>query len=264
MTTTPTTAVTTTGTTLAPPPTATTAAPEAAAPASSRDWTRGNARAAGIAYLVTFAASIPAIPLLGPVLNDASFIVDGTATTQVAVGCLLDAVNAAACIATAVAVFPVVRRHNESLALGFVTSRVMEAAIIMVGVVSLLGIVTLRQDVAGTPGSDPAALQATGQALVAVRDWTFNFGPNVSASVNALLFATLLRRSGLVPRIIPTIGLVGAPLMLGASVLTVLGVAELGSAWFIGVVPIATWELSVGIYMTVKGFRPSAVAALAR
>jgi hypothetical protein len=244
--------------------TTTTAPAAAAAPTTkARDWTRGHARAAGIAYLVTFAASIPAIPLLGPVLNDPTFILTGSATTQVAVGGLLDAVNAVACIATAVAVFPVMRRQNESLALGFVTSRVMEAAIIMIGVVSLLGVVTLRQDVAGTPGADPAALQATGQALVAVRDWTFNFGPNVCASINAMLFGTLLHRSRLVPRIIPTLGLVGAPLMLGASILAVLGVAELGSPWFIGVLPIAAWELSVGVYMTVKGFRPSPLTATA-
>lgn len=228
---------------------------------TAKDWTRGYARAAGIAYLVTFAASIPALPLIAPVLNDPSYILSGSADTQVAVGSLLDTVNAIACIATAVAVYPVVRRQNESLALGFVTSRVMEAAVIMIGVVSLLAVVTMHQDVAGTPGSDPAALQTTGQALVAARDWTFNFGPNVCASINALLFGTLLYKSRLVPRIIPALGLVGAPLLLAASVLTVLGIAEIGSPWFLGVIPIAAWELSVGVYMAVRGFRPSPLTA---
>jgi hypothetical protein len=229
----------------------------------TRDWTRGYALAAGIAYLVTFAASIPAVPLLGPILNDSGYILTGGADTQIAVACLLDTVNAIACIATAVAVFPVVRRQNESLALGFVTSRVMEAAVIMIGIVSLLAVVTLHREVAGTAGADPASLQTTAQALVAVRDWTFNFGPNVCAAINALLFGTLLYRSRLVPRIIPALGLIGAPLMLAASVLVVLGVAELGSAWFVGVVPIATWELSVGCYMAFKGFRPSPLTTTA-
>ena len=227
------------------------------------DWTRGYARAGGIAYLITFAASIPAVPLLGPLLNNPSYILTGNADTQIAFGALLDVVNAIACIASAVAVFPVVRRQNESLALGFVTSRVMEAAVIMIGVVSLMAAVTLHQHVAGTPGADPAALQTTGHALVAVRDWTFNFGPNVCAGINALLFGTLLYQSRLVPRIIPTLGLIGAPFVLAASVLTVFGVAQVGSAWFVGVIPVAIWEFSVGIWMTFKGFRPSPLTAVA-
>jgi hypothetical protein len=178
-------------------------------------------------------------------------------------GCLLDVVNALACIGTAVAVFPVVRRQNESLALGFVTSRMLEAAVIMTGVVSLLAIVTLRQDAAAAEGADTASLVAAGKALVAVRDWTFLFGPSMCAALNALLFGTLLRRSGLVPRWIPTLGLIGAPFLLAAVVTTALGITEQGSAWFVGAVPVAVWEFSVGIYMAVKGFRPSPVTARA-
>jgi hypothetical protein len=138
-----------------------------------------------------------------------------------------------------------------------------EAAVIMIGVVSLLGIVTLRQDLAGAAGSDQASLVTTGQALVAVRDWTFQFGPNFSAAINALLFGTLLYRSRLVPRLIPTVGLIGAPLLLAATVATVLGLTEQGSAWFFGALPVAAWELSVGVYMLVKGFRPTPITATA-
>lgn len=241
----------------------TSTAPASQAATKPRDWTRGYALAAGIAYLVTFAASIPALPMLAPLLDDpAGYALTGGADTQVAVGALLDTINAIACIATAVAVFPVVKRQNESLALGFVASRLMEAAIIMVGVISLMSVITLHQDVAGAAGTD-AAIGTTGQALVAVRDWTFLFGPDVCAGMNALLFGTLLFRSRLVPRWIPTLGLIGGPLLLAASALTVLGVVEAGSIWFIGVLPLATWEYSVGVYMAVKGFRPSPLTAVA-
>jgi Domain of unknown function (DUF4386) len=227
------------------------------------DWTRNNARAAGILYLITFAASIPAaFYFLTPVLNDANYIVSSGADTRVIIGCLLDVVNALAAIGTAVAVYPVMRRHNESLAVGFVTTRMFEAAVIMIGVVSLLAIVTLRRDVAGTAGADQASLVTTGQALVAVRDYTFQFGPNISAALNALLFATLLYRSRLVPRIIPTLGLIAAPLLLVASVAVVFGLTEQGSVWFApGGALIFVWELSVGIYMTFKGFKPSPITA---
>lgn len=243
-----------------------TTAPDVAAAAVDRpakDWTRGYARAGGIAYLVTFAASIPALWFLAPLLNDPNYILTGNADTQVSIGALLDVVNAIACIASAVAVFPVMRRQNESLALGFVTSRLMEAAIIMIGVVGLMSVLTMRQDLAGTAAADPAALQTTQHALVAIRDWTFVFGPNLCVVSNALLFGTLLYKSRLVPRIIPTLGLIGAPLLLGATILTVLGVAEIGSVWFLGVIPIAAWELSVGLWMAFKGFRPSPLTAVA-
>ena len=178
-------------------------------------------------------------------------------------GCFLDFVNALAGIGTAVAVFPVVKRVNESLALGFVMSRMVEAAVIMTGVVALLAVVDLRQDFAGS-AADASALTTTGQALVDVRDWTFLFGPGFMACINAVLFGTLMYRSGLVPRLIPTIGLIGAPLLFAANMLTLFGHNTQTSGWsMLATLPIATWELSVGFYMTFKGFRPAAVAALA-
>ena len=229
------------------------------ATAGSTDPTRSHVRAAGIFYLVTFAASIPALLLIGPVLND-GYITGAGQDTRVLWGCLLDFVNAFACIGCAVALYPVLKRHNESLALGYVTSRMLEAAVIMIGVVSLLAVVTLRQDLAGAPGTDPAALATTGQALVAIRDWTFLFGPGFMAAFNALLLGTLLYRSRLVPRVIPAMGLVGAPLLLTASVLTVLGHNTQLSGWSaVATLPVAAWELSLGVYMMVKGFKTTAV-----
>ncbi|HET6985239.1 MAG TPA: DUF4386 domain-containing protein [Kribbella sp.] len=223
------------------------------------DPTRNHVRAAGIFYLVTFAASIPALILIQPVLND-GYITGAGQDTRVLWGCLLDFVNVLAAIGCAVALFPVLKRHNESLALGYVTSRMLEAAVIMIGVVSLLAVVTLRQDLAGTPGADPAALATTGQALVAVRDWTFLFGPGFMAAINALLLGTLLYRSRLVPRFIPAMGLIGAPLLFTANVLTVLGHnSQLSGLSAIATLPVAAWELSIGVYMIVKGFRTTAV-----
>ncbi|GGM85478.1 hypothetical protein GCM10009721_07770 [Terrabacter tumescens] len=224
--------------------------------------TRANSRAAGILYLLTFASSIPALALLGPVLNDAGYVTGTGQDTRVLWGCLLDTVNALTAIGTAVAVYPVVRRQNGSLALGFVTSRLVEAAVVMIGVVSLLAVVTMRQQLAGS-GADAASATVAANALVSVRDWTFLFGPGLMPVFNALLFATLLHRSRLVPRIIPKIGLIGAPLLFAAFVANLFGgFAQVSTASLLLTLPIAAWELSVGIWMTVKGFRPQAVAAL--
>ncbi len=221
---------------------------------------RKTALVAGIFYLITFIASIPAVFLfLGPVLDNPDYIVGAGADTRVLWGCVLDVVNALAAIGTAVVLFPVVKRQNEALALGFVTSRMLEAAIIMVGVVSLMAVVSLRQDLAGT---DPASLATVGRSLVAVRDATFLLGPGLMAGVNALLLGTLMYRSRLVPRVIPAMGLIGAPLLIAATIATVFGVFEQVSAWSaLATLPVAAWELSVGTWMVVKGFNPSPITA---
>ncbi|MEO6411658.1 MAG: DUF4386 domain-containing protein [Pedococcus sp.] len=237
---------------------ATMTTPAATARRAPADWTRNNARAAGILYILTFASSIPAaFYFLSPILDDARYVVGPGQDTRVIIGCLLDVVNALTCVGTAVAVYPVVKRQNQSMALGFVMSRMFEAAVVMMGVVSLLAVVALRKNAGG---ADPDSLLATSQGLVALRDYTFQFGPNMCAAINGLLFGTLLYKSRLVPRILPIMGLTAAPLLMGATIATVLGLTHQGSAWFApGGALIFVWELSVGIYMTVKGFKPSAI-----
>jgi Domain of unknown function (DUF4386) len=227
--------------------------------AATRPYRR-NSLVAGVLYVLTFAASIPAVLLLSPVLNDPAYIVGAGSDTRVLAGCLLDVITALAGIGTAVALFPVVKRQNEGVALGFVTSRMLEGAVIMIGVVSLLAVVTLRQTVGGTAGIESPALVAVGQGLVAVRNWTFLLGPGLMAGVNALLLGSLLYRSRLVPRIIPTLGLIGAPLLLVATLLTFFGyTSQLSLVSGIATAPIFVWELSVGFWMAIKGFTPSAI-----
>ena len=138
---------------------------------------RKTALVAGGFYLITIIASIPALALYGPVLNNPDYIVSSGADTRVLWGGFLEVITALACIGTAVALFPVVKRQNEGVALGFVAARVLEAGVIVVGIVSLLSVVTLRQNLAGAAGTDAASLVTTGKSLVAIHDWTFLLGP---------------------------------------------------------------------------------------
>lgn len=227
------------------------------------DSVRRTALIAGGLYLITFIAGIPpALFLYSDVLNNPAYIVSSATDTAVVWGGLLELINAVACIGTAVVLFPVVKRQNEAAALGFVTSRMLEAAIIVIGVMSILSIVTLRQDLAGAAGTDAAALVTTGHALVAIYDWALLLGPGVMPAFNALLLGYLLYRSGLVPRVIPLMGLIGAPLLLTSAITTMFGVNEQVSVLSgIAVIPIFFWELSLGIYMVVKGFRPSPITS---
>ena len=222
------------------------------------DSLRKTALVGGGLYLITFISSIPALFFLAPVLDNPDYIIGAGNDTRVLFGCFLDLINAFACIGTAVALYPVVKRQNGSAALGFVTSRVMEAAIIVIGVVSLLSIVTLRQDLAGTAGADAASLVTTGQSLVATRNWTFLLGPDLMAGINALLLGSLMYRSRLVPRVIPLLGLIGGPLLIVASTAIFFGASSMA---LIVVVPVAVWEFSLGVYLVAKGFKPCAITA---
>jgi hypothetical protein len=225
------------------------------------DPMRKTALAAGLFYLGTFVFSIPALGLYDGVVNDPDFVLGAGSDQGVLWGGLLEVLTALTGIGTAVALYPVIKRYGAGRALGFVAARVLEASMIFAGVLAVLSVFTLRQDLAGAAGTDTGALTTAAHTLVAVKDWTFLLGPGLMPVVNALCLATIMYRSRLVPRIIPTVGLVGAPLLLASSTATLFGAwDQVSSAALLMALPIAAWELSLGVYMTVKGFTPPAVA----
>ena len=235
----------------------------------SMTTTRKLALAAGVLYLVTFAASIPTLALKGPLVDHADFVLGHGNDTGVIWGGLLDFVCALAGIGTAVALYPVTRRFSRTSAIGFVTTRTLEAAILVVGAISLLSVVTLRNDFAG---GSTSSLLTTSRSLLAMHDWSFLFGPGFMPACNALFLATVMYRFRLVPRFIPLMGLVGVPLLLASSLATFFGGhGQVSSSAFVFALPIAAWEFSLGAYLTFKGFQrpvdgtdaPVASAALA-
>jgi hypothetical protein len=218
---------------------------------------RRTALVAGLLYLATFVAGIPPSFLYGPVLSDPSAVLSAGNDGQILWGVFLDLCTGMAGIGTAVALFSVVKRQHEGAAIGFVTTRVMEGALIFIAGLSMLTLVSLRQSAVGA--SDPAPLTAIGQTLVDVRNGAHLLGPGLMPAFNACLLGYVMYRSGLVPRWMPMLGLIGAPLLFSSSLGTLFGVNDPMSAWTgIATVPIFIWELSIGLYMTFKGFRPRA------
>ena len=236
---------------------------EAAAPRRRMDPTRKVALAGGVAYLITFAASLPQLKLFADVIDDPTGYISGPrSNTALLWGSWLEVITAIACVGTAVALYPVTRRVSRTAAIGFVTSRVVEATLILVGVMSLLSVVTLQDHFTGATGAQAEALGVTGEALVAMRQWTFLLGPGLIAGINALFLGTALYRGRLVPRIIPTIGLVGAPIILLSATATIFGGwAQTSSVGALCALPIAVWEFSLGVWLVVKGFTSTPAVA---
>ena len=211
---------------------------------------------AGALYLLTF-VSIPSAALYGPV-KESGYMTGPGPDTGAFIGGILELIVGLACIGTAVALYPVVKRQNEGIAMGFVGTRVLEAATIFIGVASLWTVVTLRQE--GTGGD--ALL--TGEALVAFYDRAFLVGQSFIPAVNALLLGSLMYQSRLVPRVLPVLGFIGAAALVSYHAAALFGLTEdvAPVVPLIAVLPIATWEFGLGVYLVVKGFRPSAVAEL--
>lgn len=219
---------------------------------------RKTALVAGVLYIVTFIGSIPALPLYHDILKDRDYLLTGGSDTGVLWGALLEIICAFAGIGTAVVLYRVVKRHDPARALGFVAARTFEATMICVGVLSVLAIVTLHHDATGASGATATSLVSTAQSLVAVHDWSFLVGPGLIPAVNALCLAAVLYRTRLVPRIIPMLGLIGAPLLIAAFLGTLFGAwDQVSPVSAVATIPIALWEFSLGIWLIVKGFTPS-------
>jgi hypothetical protein len=221
------------------------------------DPMRKTALTAGVFYLVTF-VSIPTLALYHGALTDHQFVLRAGSNSGLLWGAFLELIVALAGIGTAVTLFPVVKRQNEAAALGFVTTRLIEGAMIFVGAISILSIVGLRHDMAGATGANAASLVTTATVLAGIYKWTMLLGQTLMPALNALLLGSLLYRSRLVPRILPTLGLVGAPILITSVIVGLFRIDHpITVLAGIGTLPIAAWEFSLGVWLVVKGFNSS-------
>ena len=218
---------------------------------------QSRARVFGVLFLITFVTSIPALALYQPVLDDPVGYVAGAGhDKQILFAALLELLLIIANIGTAVVIFPIVRRQSEELALGYVTARVVECTFILVGILSVLGVITLRNQVAG------ASEGTVAYTLAAIKDWTFLLGPGwVVGWGNGLILGYMMYRSELVPRRAAWLGLIGGPLIIvsGTAVMCASDHPSntLHSLQGLATIPEFLWELFLGVYCTFKGFRPS-------
>ncbi|MFD4866211.1 DUF4386 domain-containing protein [Streptomyces sp. NPDC058412] len=214
---------------------------------------RRTAVAAGSLFLLTEAAAIAGAVLYRPLLGAADGRLAQGADTQALLGVLCEVVLVVAVAGTGAALFPVLRRHGEGLALGYAFGRLLEAAVIALGIVAVLALVTLRRDAGAADGAEVA--------LAAVHDWTFLLGPNIALGLNTVVLAYLAYRARLVPRFIAVLGLVGGPLICASAVAVMFGAyAQLSTAGAAAALPVFAWELALAGWLIVRGFGPGSDA----
>src|SRR5918912_2088130 len=217
------------------------------------------ARWFGVLYLITFATSIPALLLYEPALRDpVGYIASGGHDKRILFGAFLELLLIIANLGTAVVIVPIMRRQFEELSIGYVTARLFECTFILVGVVAMVGIVTLHRESAGANEGTVA------YTLAAIKDWTFLLGPGwVVGWGNGLILGYLMYRSELVPRQAAWLGLIGGPLLIvtGTAIMFTGNDPSdaLRSLQGLATIPEFLWELFLGVYCTFKGFRPSSL-----
>jgi Domain of unknown function (DUF4386) len=218
-----------------------------------------SARIAGLFFIGTFVFSIPAALLYSPALkHHHDFVLGSGFDKRIATGALLEVLLAICNIATAVVIYPIVKRVNNAVALGYVASRTVESTIIIVGLISLMSVVTLRHDLAGT-AVDPGSLKLVGRSLVAVHEWTFLLGPQFCAGFgNGLLLGYLMYKSQLVPPRMALVGMIGGPLAFFGGVLALFDVfGDPSTGLSLLTIPEIVWEAFIALYWTFVGFRRS-------
>lgn len=227
--------------------------------------TQKAARVFGWLFIATFVTGIGAKVLfvngLGASWNEMRFIPGAVSETSVFLGAILEFGVIATNIATAVVIYPIVRRQSERVALGYVTARIVESAFILVGLMSIISIVSVSDAFAGATGAEATALAVQGNSLAATYDWAFLFGPGLVVGFgNGLMLGYLMYHSGLVPRRMAMLGLIGGPMLIVSFGCILFGVYENGSGpAFLMALPEIAWEASLGVYAAWKGFRPSPI-----
>ena len=224
------------------------------------DSMRKTALAVGVLFILTFITSIGAVIAYGPVLSDPNYITGAGADGRVFFGAFLELMLILTNIGCAVVLFPLLKRQNEALALSYVTARLVECTFILVGLLSLLAIVTLRQ---GAAGEDAGSLVLIGKTLKAIKDWTFLLGPGFTDGIGTgLILGWLMYQSGLVSRRMALFGVVGGPLLVASGIAVLFGVIPQGSpVQSVVTIPEIFWEAFLGLWLTFKGFSPSPIAS---
>jgi hypothetical protein len=225
--------------------------------------TRKQAIVIGVLFIAAAVFSILGLVSYSPVLNNPEYLTEGpTSENQIMLGAVFEMITAITVAGTAIAFFPILRKRNETIGLGYVGGRLLEAVLIIIGLVIRLTLLALRQESAGGTALDASSLQTADVLLRSAHGWAFILGPNFMLGINTLLYSSLLYQTKLVPRKLAVMGLVGAVAVFVAALLELFGVILQVSTWgAILALPVGLFEMTLAIWLIVKGFNSATIVS---
>jgi len=229
--------------------------------------TKKAAKIVGILFILAAVTSIlAAFIFYKPILNNPDYLTQGAEHgNQVVMGALMELLLVISAVGTATTMFPILRKYNETIALWHVCFRFLEAVLITVGIISVLSLLTLSREFVAAGATDAASFQTAGTTLIAIHDWTFLLGPNFMLGINTMMYSYIFYKSRLVPRFIPILGMTGSVCIFLCALFVMFGVFEQVSTWGgILALPVAANEMTLAVWLLVKGFNESAFASMSR
>lgn len=222
------------------------------------------AKIVGVLFILAAVTAVAGVILYDPILSGSDYLINGSEhANQVIWGALMELILVVSAIGTATTMFPILRKYNETIALWHVCFRFLEAIVITIGIISVLSLLTLSREFIAAGAPDPASFQSSGIILKAIHEWTFMLGPNFMLGINTMMYSYIFYKTKLVPRFIPILGMTGATLVFVCALLVMFGVIEQVSVWGgILALPVAANEMILAVWLLMKGFNPSALAAL--
>jgi hypothetical protein len=216
----------------------------------------------GVLFIIATVAGFASVAFLGPVLDDPDHLNNFSANgNQIIIGALLDLIGAGAFVALSIVIFPILRKFSESMAVGYIVARGMEAVPFIVANLSLLALLTVSRDYVQAAAPDASSFQPVSTGLLAVYDWSQLFGPRIFASLAALPFYYVLYQSKLLPRWISVWGLIGAPLYFASGLFPMFGLSPFSTIGILLFLPAALLEMVLAVWLIVKGFNSSAITS---
>ncbi|WP_426448295.1 DUF4386 domain-containing protein [Paenibacillus sp. S-38] len=224
------------------------------------------AKLVGVLFILAAVTAVIGLVLYNPILQGPDYLIQGSRHEgQVILGAVMELILVVSAVGTATTMFPILRKHNETIALWHVCFRFLEAVVITVGIISVLSLLTLSREFAAAGAPDAVSFQASGTVLKAIHDWTFLLGPNFMLGINTMMYSYIFYKSRLVPRFIPILGMTGAALIFSCSLLVMFGVIEQLSVWgAVLALPVAANEMILAVWLLVRGFNGSAPAPSVR
>lgn len=218
----------------------------------------------GVLFILAAVSAVAGVILYDPILNGSDYLINGSKhANRVIWGALMELILVVSVVGTATTMFPILRRYNETIALCHVCFRFLEAIVIMIGVISVLSLLTLSQEFVAAGAPDVATFQTSGTILKAIHEWTFMLGPNFMLGINTLMYSYIFYKTKLVPKFIPILGMTGAALVFICALLVMFDIIEQVSVWGgLLALPVAANEMILAVWLIMKGFNSSALASL--
>lgn len=219
------------------------------------NFNKTDAKLTGWFFIAAAVSSIIGLKLYDPILNESNFLLSASNNySQIVFGAVNELILCVTATGTGIMLFPLLKRYNERMALGYLSFRLLEVVFIMIGTISVLTALAVSENYANGVIRDKDNAQNLMLTFIYLHKWTFMLGPNFMLAINTFLYSYVFSKSNVVPKNLARLGISASLLIMLAAILEMFGVIQQISIWGILLaLPVALYEMTLAIWLIVKG-----------